>query len=46
MALGIALAPEGVIVYYHRQVIGCGEEGQYNALVPYNEVADIVKVRF
>ena len=46
MASGIALAPEGVIVYYHRQVIGCGVEGQYNALVPYSEIEDIIKVRF
>lgn len=35
---GCALVPEGVVVYYHPYKIGCGAEGQYNALIPYEEL--------
>jgi len=39
---GIAIIPEGVIVYYHPYAIGSGAEGQYNALIPVNELKGII----
>lgn len=39
---GIALVPEGVIVYYHPYKIGSGAEGQFNSLIPYEEVKDML----
>lgn len=42
---GCAITPEGVIVYYHPYKIGCGAEGQYNALIPYDELKGLIKTR-
>lgn len=42
---GIALVPEGVVVYYHPYSIGCGAEGQYNSLIPYAELEGMLKVK-
>ena len=42
---GCALTPEGVVIYYHPYKIGCGAEGQYNALVPYNELEGMLKTK-
>ena len=40
---GIAIVPEGVVVYYHPYKIGCGAEGQYNSLIPYDELEGMLK---
>lgn len=40
---GIAIIPEGVIVYYHPYAIGSGAEGQYNALIPINELKGMIR---
>lgn len=42
---GCALVKEGVVVYYHPYNMGCGAEGQFNALVPYEEIKGILNVR-
>lgn len=41
---GCALTPEGIVVYYHPYVIGLGFEGQFNSLVPYSEIQDMLKI--
>lgn len=41
---GCALVQKGVVVYYHPYNIGCGAEGQFNALVPYEEIINLMKV--
>ena len=40
---GCALVKEGVVVYYHPYIMGCGAEGQFNSLVPYDELKGILK---
>lgn len=40
---GIALVPEGVVVYYHPYQISCGAEGQFNSLIPYAELEGMLK---
>ncbi len=35
---GCALLNEGLVVYFHPYTIGSGAEGQYNALIPYEEL--------
>jgi len=42
---GFALLSDGVIVYYYPYVLGNGEDGQYNALIPYEEIMDIINIR-
>ena len=42
---GIAIVPEGVVVYYHPYKIGCGAEGQFNSLIPYAELEGILKCK-
>lgn len=41
---GIALMPDGVVVYFHPYAIGAGVEGQFNVLVPYSELKGMLKV--
>ena len=41
---GCALVPEGVVVFYHPYNIGCGAEGQYNSLIPYDELKGMLIV--
>ena len=33
---GCAMIREGLVIYYHPYEIGCGAEGQYNAVIPYS----------
>ena len=40
---GCALVDEGLVVYYHPYRIGCGADGQFNALIPYSDVLPLVK---
>lgn len=40
---GFALVEEGMVVYYHPYVIGCGADGQFNALIPYEVLLPLVK---
>lgn len=42
---GVALVPEGVVVYYHPYQIGCGAEGQFNSLIPYAELEGMLKCK-
>ena len=35
---GCALLGDGLVLYFHPYKIGCGGEGQYNAVIPYNEL--------
>ena len=42
---GCALTPYGVVVYYHPYKVGCGADGQFNALVPYSELEGMLKVK-
>ncbi len=39
---GCALIKEGLIIYYYPYNIGSGAEGQFNAIIPYEELAGIL----
>ena len=43
---GCALVTEGGVVYYHPYEMGCGADGQFNSLVPYDELKGILKPGF
>lgn len=38
---GAALAKNGLIVYYHAPEIGCYSDGQFNAVIPYEELKSL-----
>lgn len=40
---GCALVDEGLVMYYHPYKIGCGADGQFNALIPYSDLLPLVK---
>lgn len=40
---GCALVDDGLVVYYHPYRIGCGADGQFNALIPYSDLLPFVK---
>lgn len=40
---GCALVEEGMVVYYHPYTIGCGADGQFNALIPYEDLLPIIR---
>lgn len=40
---GCALIREGMIIYYHPYEIGAGADGQFNAVIPYNRLKNILK---
>lgn len=35
---GAAMTKNGLIVYYHAPEIGCYSDGQFNAVIPYEEL--------
>lgn len=37
---GIALIKEGLVIFFHPYLIGCGYEGQYNVVVTYDELKE------
>ncbi len=39
---GCALIREGLIIYYYPYEIGCGADGQFNAVIPYNTIRQIL----
>ena len=39
---GCALIREGLIIYYHPYEIGCGADGQFNAIIPYKNIQQIL----
>ena len=39
---GCALIREGLIIYYHPYEIGCGADGQFNAVIPYKELTQLL----
>lgn len=39
---GIAVVGEGVIAYYYPYILGCGAEGSFHSLIPYDEIQDIL----
>lgn len=40
---GCALVEEGMVVFYHPYTIGCGADGQFNALIPYEDLLPVVR---
>lgn len=42
---GCALIKEGLVIYYYPYNIGSGAEGQFNAIIPYKELAGILLER-
>ena len=42
-ANGCALIPEGLVIFFYPYNIGSGADGQYEAVIPYEELADILK---
>lgn len=40
---GCALVEEGLVVYYHPYAIGCGADGQFNALIPYEDLLTVLR---
>ena len=43
LANGCALIREGFIIYYYPYNIGCGADGEYTAVIPYAEMAGLLK---
>lgn len=39
---GCALIREGLIIYYYPYEIGCGADGQFNAVIPYIELKELL----
>ena len=39
---GCALIREGLIIYYHPYEIGCGADGQFNAIIPYGQIKGLL----
>ena len=39
---GCAMIREGLVIYYHPYKIGCGAEGQYNAVIPNSELKNFL----
>ena len=39
---GCALIREGLIIYYHPYEIGCGADGQFNAVIPYERIKELL----
>ena len=39
---GRAMIREGLVIYYHPYEIGCGAEGQYNAVIPYSALKGLL----
>lgn len=39
----LALVKEGVLFYYVPYSIGCGAEGQYNLILKYEDIANLLK---
>ncbi len=42
-ANGCGLIREGLIIYFYPYNLGCGADGQYNAVIPYEELDGILK---
>lgn len=41
---GCALIREGLIIYYYPYEIGCGADGQFNAVIPYEELEGFLTI--
>lgn len=41
---GSALIPEGLIIYFYPYNLSSGADGEYEAVIPYEELSDIMKV--
>jgi hypothetical protein len=43
LANGCALIPEGLIIYFYPYNLGCGADGEFEAVIPYNKLDGILK---
>lgn len=41
-ANGCALIPEGLVIYFYPYNLGCGADGEYEAVIPYDELKGIL----